>query len=1044
MKNSLTQRAHAAYQSKRFKEALSLYRELKALMASSAYDFNIRRCEQELGQVSEYSSSITTELTSARRGDAIWDAKLAEGSKLVCLVRVIGNDLPGLHSNGQSLANLKFILENEPEFPGVDKVYLLNRIVSDAKREEIKRVLKEHGKPFFEQVFKKEEYAKIPFYEDDLPTDQKWHDKKLSKWEQICWDVSRRKLKNAYLMNNNGARNYALDYGINRRYEWVFPLDGNCFISTEQFAQLKQAIINADSRVSYLIVPMERCIQNEPELAFKAATNAVEEPQILFRRTARLRFDEKRVYGNQPKVDLLKRLGVPGVWDAWDNEYPWKKMQVSIDKTETNSWAFSSSVFRLASGNVQATVSAKNRSHARAEAVIQFCDKVYEYSCRTLNNKSNVDYLYYSACLEYQSDSDGTINKINDLFDKVYLVSLPHEREKRYKVSNQLKRIGLTFQHVEAVNGYKGEPAEWYQRYLKKPVGELSAFSEFRDYELSRNMKLIESPGAVGYIHTYISILKDAKEQGYKSILILEDDIVFCDAFEARLASFMHNVTPDWKILLLGASQYGWGSVNFSESLSRKHYYPRLHDTKGSFAIAFKSDVYDEVIENQHHMEAPFDNLPLGVLYEKYLGECFVAFPYLVMPDVSTSSIREGREQHTHANRVKWWVGDFKYPVHKLNVGVLVVSNNSVKHLSSFWRDDLPFNLRVLMLDANGIVPVHKLEQIENIQTANGHKEVISTCELGYYDLLYKVPKEVELTKDLLIEEVEAALLGEMVSVPQLTRLEVGSEAVVVGRVTVILPTYKRPAHLKRAAESVLTQDYPDLELLIVDDNGDGSEFDLDVRSVVDELTDRYPNRLIRYLKHKVNANGASARNTGIFASTGEYISFLDDDDVYMQGRISKSVEVLRHTNEDIGGVYCGFLGWNSPEYDPNRFLAGDLTKEILALDYKKHYLHTNTATYKRAAIFDVHGFDPTYRRHQDLEINLRFFEKYEIGVVKECLVRLAPTKSAVDNKLYGMDMLALKTKFLEDFASIISKFDVSDQANIYLKHWSEVAKYSQ
>ncbi|WP_438883286.1 hypothetical protein, partial [Bacillus cereus group sp. Bce013] len=82
-------------------------------------------------------------------------------------------------------------------------------------------------------------------------------------------------------------------------------------------------------------------------------------------------------------------------------------------------------------------------------------------------------------------------------------------------------------------------------------------------------------------------------------------------------------------------------------------------------------------------------------------------------------------------------------------------------------------------------------------------------------------------------------------------------------------------------------------------------------------------------------------------------------------------------TPDDVGAVYCGFLGWNSSENDLHRYKEGDLTLDILMLDYKNHYLHTNTATYKRHVVLSINGFDESYHRHQDLEFNLRFFESY-------------------------------------------------------------------
>jgi glycosyltransferase involved in cell wall biosynthesis/GR25 family glycosyltransferase involved in LPS biosynthesis len=1044
MNGSFSKKAFENLVAGNYAEALDLYAKLKLELNSNAFDYNIKKCQ---GMLSEIGGSIEITQQYCASKIKVAEAKIDKSEKRtsglkICLIRIIGNDLPGLHSQQQTIENLKFILEHEPECPGVDKVFLLNRIVSDHRRQELKDLIRSYGKKFFETVFKKEEYLDVPFYDGDLPADQKWTNKALTNWERSCWEVSRRKLKNSYLMNNNGARNYALEYGKKRDYDWVLPWDGNCFLSEDQFSNLQKTIEEAGERKDYIIVPMERCLENNPDLPNRVTQNAVEEPQIAFRKTAKLNFDSSRVYGNQPKVELLKRLGVPGMWDDWTKESPWGEILVHQDETQKEKWVEVTSVFRLASGNVDAAVSSKNRSHARADAIIKFCDDVYEFSASAKANKSKVDYLYFSATHPEVGQDSGPNVPINSYFDNIYLVSLKHEKEKRYKVSANLKKMGVLFEYFEAVNGYEGKSLDWFEKYKKTRVGDLKHFHEHNDYEKSRKMKLIESPGAVGYLHTYISILKDAREKKYKRILILEDDVLFSSEFSRRFSEFVRNVGKDWKILMLGASQYGWNKIDFETSLGQRHYTPRIHDTKGSFAIAFDNSVYDEVIINQEYMEAPFDNLPLGKVYEKYPAQCFVAFPYLVMPDVAKSTIRETRSQYNHANRVKWWVGDFQYPQRRITIGLLLNSSQNAKYLDGFWKKELSYNLALYIEGVNGLVPLHNLSQLTTDYQAKDILGHATNCNLSV-DILLNAPKNLAITQEMLESDLDSIYRGEA-STCYLSPVTGYEPKIRKGRVSVVVPTYKRSSHLRAAIKSVLEQDYNDIEVLIVDDNGKFSEFDKETEEVINLIRADFKQRNIKYLKHETNANGASARNTGILASTGEYICFLDDDDIYLPGRISKSVVGIENCTNKVGGIYCGFFGWNSSELDPNRFTVGDLTKEILMLDYDKHYLHTNTATYRRQAIFDINGFDPSYRRHQDLEFNLRFFSKYKIDAIKECLVHLAPEKSAVDNKVYGMEMYELKEKFLSDFAAVISGFELPDRQRIYRKHWLEVAKYGK
>jgi glycosyltransferase involved in cell wall biosynthesis len=198
---------------------------------------------------------------------------------------------------------------------------------------------------------------------------------------------------------------------------------------------------------------------------------------------------------------------------------------------------------------------------------------------------------------------------------------------------------------------------------------------------------------------------------------------------------------------------------------------------------------------------------------------------------------------------------------------------------------------------------------------------------------------------------------------------------------------------------------------------------------------------VLRLIQHRVNRNGAAARNTGIYNSTGEYICFLDDDDLYLPGRISKSIDKIKNTGNWVGAVYCGFLGWNSPANNPDRYPEGDLTKDLFSLNYKSHYIHTNTVTYKRAAAFALRGFDESFKRHQDIEFNLRFFEKYKIVASDHSGVRLKVNPGDIDNRQLGIDFLVTKSRFLKKFKYLIDQFDEKYIQRLYDTHAAEVLR---
>lgn len=98
--------------------------------------------------------------------------------------------------------------------------------------------------------------------------------------------------------------------------------------------------------------------------------------------------------------------------------------------------------------------------------------------------------------------------------------------------------------------------------------------------------------------------------------------------------------------------------------------------------------------------------------------------------------------------------------------------------------------------------------------------------------------------------------------------------------VSVILPTFNRAWSLERAVESVLAQDYPHIELIVIDD---GSTDD------TRQLLGRYARRIS--VIHQANAGVSAARNNGIRNSSGELIALLDSDDTWDKRKISCQVD---------------------------------------------------------------------------------------------------------------------------------------------------------
>lgn len=250
--------------------------------------------------------------------------------------------------------------------------------------------------------------------------------------------------------------------------------------------------------------------------------------------------------------------------------------------------------------------------------------------------------------------------------------------------------------------------------------------------------------------------------------------------------------------------------------------------------------------------------------------------------------------------------------------------------------------------------------------------------------------------------------------------------------VSVVIPTYKRSDDLPRAIESVLNQTYSNIEIIVVDDNGNGSEYQLATEKRLKKYIEKGE---ITYIKHATNKNGSAARNTGIRNSNGTYIALLDDDDYFYKDKIKKQVDYLT-LHEEFDAVYC-FIRTKGVIANENK-QEGNLAVNVLLMNC---FLQTSSLLFKKESLVAINGFDESFYRHQDYEMLLRFFRHgYEIGCVNEVLVEYGDNKGL--NVPNGEKTEKIKQKYLTTFSDYINELGVGIPGfytKVYAKHYMQV-----
>lgn len=178
--------------------------------------------------------------------------------------------------------------------------------------------------------------------------------------------------------------------------------------------------------------------------------------------------------------------------------------------------------------------------------------------------------------------------------------------------------------------------------------------------------------------------------------------------------------------------------------------------------------------------------------------------------------------------------------------------------------------------------------------------------------------------------------------------------------VSVVVATYRRDEDLKRALESLAIQDYSDMEIVLVDDNGI-AEWNDKVFVAVDEFRKKHPDADLNFIINKPNQGSAKTRNIGIEAAKGEYVTFLDDDDVYLPGKVRKQTEFMENGGYDYSITDLILYDENGREIDRRiRNYIKDFSQTALTRYHLKYHMTgTDTMMFKKEYLVKIGGFAP-------------------------------------------------------------------------------------
>lgn len=179
-------------------------------------------------------------------------------------------------------------------------------------------------------------------------------------------------------------------------------------------------------------------------------------------------------------------------------------------------------------------------------------------------------------------------------------------------------------------------------------------------------------------------------------------------------------------------------------------------------------------------------------------------------------------------------------------------------------------------------------------------------------------------------------------------------------KVSVVIATYRRTDRLLKALESTAAQTYRDFEIVLADDNGD-PEWNGKVHGILENFRSRYPDIMLKYIVNRENLGSARTRNAGIEAAEGEYVCFLDDDDLYLPARIERQLIPMEQGGADYSITNLELYADSGVliEKRNREYIRETTPAELLKYHLMYHMTGTDTMMFRKDYLLKIGCFSP-------------------------------------------------------------------------------------
>lgn len=256
-----------------------------------------------------------------------------------------------------------------------------------------------------------------------------------------------------------------------------------------------------------------------------------------------------------------------------------------------------------------------------------------------------------------------------------------------------------------------------------------------------------------------------------------------------------------------------------------------------------------------------------------------------------------------------------------------------------------------------------------------------------------------------------------------------------MSKVSVIVPVYNGAETISKTLKSVLAQTHKDIEIIVVNDGS--TDETLSAISAFEEDG-------VRIFSQK-NSGAPAARNYGLAQAQGDYIAFIDADDLWSKDKIESQVAIFEHNDPKIGVVYSWTALINSEDtifsYLPQKTYTGNVYKSILTTNF---LISGSNAMIRKVCIDQVGGMDTSLKYTDDWDFFIRLATICHFSVVPKYQIYYRQSNTSITaqvskSELGSLDVIEKAFKSApEEFQNLKPKA----VSNIYLYSGKQLLSY--